>query len=706
MSARRLVVAVVIVAVLAPAAWAVRWWWRATHPEIPDDTPSGWVPAVVTSAGVRLEFGEPFGVAVAADGAIYVADASEAPAIYRVGAAGDVRRLAGGRRGFADGAGEQAAFDTPSHIALDPAGVLYVADTGNHAIRRVTPDGRVTTIAGDGTPGGGEGTAARLNGPVGIAVAHDGRVVVADTYNDRVVVLTPPAQTMGPASGTAREARWAATTLAGSGMPGLVDGPADTAAFDTPADVAAPGDGSVIVADTGNDALRRVAPDGTVTTLMAVDFTGAASVLWRPLGVAAASMGRIYVTDSRARIVEVVPGGGRRVLAGDAPGHAPGLGTAARFREPAGIAVTPDGRVVVADSGNALVRVLDLPARLGDWPPLMLRHRPGFDAAAFARVPLVWPVEPQDGPHEVAGTLGEPRGNPGGDGRERFHAGVDVRADHGTPVRAVRSGTVSAVLPAGSTGTLSEYVSIGPITYVHLRVGRDRADRPAADWAAILADPVSGRPARVRVRRGTRIQAGDLVGTVNRFQHVHLNVGPPGEEHNPLLVGLPGLRDSVAPVISSVTITSPEGVPLTDREAARLIVRGPVHVVVEAFDRMDDSPPRRRLGLFKVGYRVLHADGAPASQRPDPWIAITFDRLPASADAPLVLYAPGSGIPFYGSRVTRYRYVATSRVDGDRIVEAPWEPAAAGDYIIRALAADVEGNTTSRDVAVRVPSEE
>ena len=69
--------------------------------------------------------------------------------------------------------------------------------------------------------------------------------------------------------------------------------------------------------------------------------------------------------------------------------------------------------------------------------------RPTSTSRSFARVPLVWPVDPQEGPHEVAGTLGEPRGNAGGDGRERFHAGVDVRADDGVTVRAVRDGVVS-----------------------------------------------------------------------------------------------------------------------------------------------------------------------------------------------------------------------------------------------------------------------
>ena len=98
-------------------------------------------------------------------------------------------------------------------------------------------------------------------------------------------------------------------------------------------------------------------------------MSGAASPLWRPLGVAAGSLGRLYVTDARARVVELVPDGGRRVLAGAHPGFANGLGTAALMREPSGIAVASDGRVVVADTLNGLVRVLDMPDRLGPWTP-------------------------------------------------------------------------------------------------------------------------------------------------------------------------------------------------------------------------------------------------------------------------------------------------------------------------------------------------
>src|SRR4029079_3469604 len=107
--------------------------------------------------------------------------------------------------------------------------------------------------------------------------------------------------------------------------------------------------------------------------------------------------------------------------------------------------------------------------------------------------PILWPLDPQGGPHEVAGTVGEARGNPGGDGRERFHGGIDVRGEEGDPVLAVRGGWVEQINAAGNVGTLNEYVTIGPVTYVHVRVGRDRHDVPLDN--AITALHVAHEPA-------------------------------------------------------------------------------------------------------------------------------------------------------------------------------------------------------------------
>ena len=684
---------VLTLAIIGAAVWAGLWWWQATHPRVPAATSLDWTPKVVVAAGsghdaaedgpaFEASFSEPFGVAFGGDGSIYVADAGQAHAIRRISPDGRVVTLAGGRiRGFADGRGAAAAFDTPSHIAVDGDGTLFVADTGNNAIRRVTADGDVTTLVSEG-----------LRGPVGVTVAADGRLIVADTYNDRVVVVRRNG-TIAPLAGIA-------------GQPGLLDGEGAFAQFDTPADVAALSDGSIVVADSGNDVLRRISVGGHVSTIATLGTDGIDD-LSRPIGVAAAADDRLYVTEQRARVLEVIAGGMMRRLTSGTPGFAEGLATAARLRGPAGIDVATNGRLAVGDTGNRLVRLLDLPVRLGAWPPASPQLGLVSEGRQFGALPLLWPLEPQDGPHEIAGTLGEPRGNPGGEGRERFHAGVDVRAPEGTLVRAVREARIDLVLPTGAADTLSEYLSAGPVTYVHVRVGRDHRNVPLVEWADIVADPVTGRPNRVRVQRGTRLPSGAVIGTINRFQHVHLNVGVAGEEGNALLAGLPGVVDTVPPIIPrrGILLTDAAGQPLTERKRGRLVVRGPVRIVLEAYDRMDDSPARRRLGLYRLGYQVLLPDGRPAQGFDVPRVTIAFDRLPTSPLAPQTLYAEGSGIPFYGTRVTRFRYVVTSRVEGGRVEEDPWVPVLPpGDYVLRLLAEDAAGNMAEagRDVPISI----
>ena len=689
-----------LLAVLAlVAAGTVLVWWGREEPRAQGPR-AGWTPAVVLVAGdgkdgardglaFRARFSEPFDVALAPDGRLYVVDAGSANRIRSISAGGRVTTTAGGVEGFADGSGVAARFATPSGIALLPDGTLVVADTGNHAIRRVDTAGRVITLAGDGTPGwrDGPGRTARFNGPIGVDVDETGRIIVADTYNDRIRAIGPDLTV---------------TTLAGGDGPGFGDGPAALATFDTPTDVAVEPDGAVVVVDSGNHVLRRIAPDGRVSTV-----TTAGTPLFEPLGVAAARDGRLLVTDRGRRVVEISPEYGAQVLAGGVRGFRNGLGEEARFRNPAGVAVAPDGHVIVADAGNRMIRRLDTPARLAAAPPAPPRVDPDFDFAALARLPLLWPLGPQDGPHEVAGTMGEARGNAGGEGRERFHAGLDIRAQHGAPVLAVRDGKISAPDATGVFGGLSEFLSIGPITYVHLRVGRDRRDRPIVPDRVWFVTGHNDRPARARVRRGTWFRTGEIVGTVNRFNHVHLNIGPRGEEANALRLSLPGFMDTVPPTIrGGITLLGEDGRPFERRLNGRVVVSGPVHVIVDAYDQVDGNLARRRLGVYRLGYQLLGADLSVLDSFPAPRETLVFDELPSSPDAPLSVFAPGSGIPFYGARRTRFLYRVTTRVEDGRVLDAPWDSNAfaPGDYVLRVLVADSEGNEAiaGRDVPITI----
>ncbi len=651
--------------------------WRATVSVLAGDGVKG----TIDGSAARARFSEPFGATAAPDGTIFVADAGDAHRIRRISPDGVVSTVAGGVRGFADGSGSAAAFSTPSGLALGTDGTLYLADTGNHAIRRITPDGEVTTLAGDGTPGYVDGPArqARFNGPIGIAVASDGRILIADTYNDRIRVID--------AGGTV-------TTLAGSGQPGADDGVAEGASFDTPSGIAVDARGTVYVADTGNGVVRIVDPQGQVTTPGWARGDGFA----RPLGVAIGSGDDIYVADEAGRIVAIRPDGGFRTLAGAGSGFRDGAGGIAQFRSPSSVTTIGPGHLVVADAGNALVRRVVATSQRGLLLPTSPAIRPQFDADGFRALPLLWPVTPLSGSHEVAGSFGEVRGGRG----ERFHRGIDVRVEQGTPVYAVRDGIVSSPISNDGVGSLDEWLRIGEVAYVHIRAGRRRTD--VFDPSRFAATYDGRRLKRLRVKRGARFATGDLIGTVNRFNHVHMNVGWPGEEHNPLLFRLVRFEDTVTPTIEAdgIRVYDASWRQQTVRVQGRLLLHGRVRVVVDAWDQSDDNTPSRRLAPFELGYQVLEEDGTPAAGFETRRPSLRFDHVGPDPDAPHQVYGAGSGIPFYGGRRTRYFYIVTNRLARGETTEGFWDTRSLppGHYILRAWAADVSGNLVQRDLQV------
>jgi DNA-binding beta-propeller fold protein YncE len=680
-------------------------WWLLRTPS-PDPTAGPWAPYVTTIAGRGVpgsrdggpgvaEFSDPFAVAVAADGRVYVADAGDANRIRRIGPDGVVTLAGGSGEGWRDGRRGLAAFHTPSGVALAADGALYVSDTGTHRVRRVSADGDVTTLAGTGAPGyaDGDASAASFDGPMGLALAPDGRLLVADAYNHRIRAIHR--------DGTV-------STVAGTGVPGLGDGPGVSAQFDTPCGVAVAPDGIAYVADTGNGLVRRIDATGLVTTLGLVPAEPFADTsLVRPIGIAAGPDGRLAVTDRRGRVLQVWPDGAARLLAGSLAGYQDGAGRDARLHAPAGVAIDGRGAIVVADAGNYLVRRIAPPGLYQPDPPRSpLAPGPGFPHASLRERVLPWPIDPQFGWHEIAGTMGEARGT-AGNGRERFHAGVDVQADQGTVVRAVGAAKVDTPLPALGFGDLNESVTIGPFTYVHVRAGRDRRDQSLDPGTFVVRPPDSlGAPGRLQLRRGTRIALGDPIGTVNRFAHVHLNAGTPGREVNPLTLPLAGFTDTVPPTID------PKGVALYDdawaaqalRYRGRIVVRGRIRIVVDAWDQVDGNETRRRLGLYRLAYQVIGADGMPLEGYERPQTTVVFDRLPTDQRAAALIYAEGTGISAYGNRRTRFRYVATTRVVDGEASEDFWDTTALapGPYTLRVVAADVAGNEATRDVAVWV----
>lgn len=674
--------------VLLPAPAPTKPFWAARVTPIAGDGHAG----VADGPAAQSRFSDPFGVALDTHGNVYVADGGDSNRIRKIDPRGNVSTFAGGREGFADGIGSAAAFHTPSALAFDRAGNLYVADTGNHAIRKIARNGSVSTLAGDGQPGyaDGQGRAARFHAPVGLAVDTRGNVYVADTYNDRIRRIAPDGSV---------------TTVAGSGGPGEADGPALAAAFDTPSAIAVDKAGVLFVADTGNNAIRRIDPDGSVSTLAKPAVGEEKPVLRRPTGLALSHDGYLYVASGAGgRILQLAPGGEVRALpdADRPPESAYASDGTVRLYAPHGLALERSGAVLVADA--LALRVLRLaPPQAGEGAPVFAPP-----AQPVRTKPMPWPVGPQDGVHEVVGLMGEVRGSYNGESRHHFHAGLDVRADIGARVLAMTPSKVVDPYANWGFGTLSEGISIGPLSYIHMRVGRDRSDRALDPRFQLLAD-ARGKPMRVRVPRGTRFAVGDALGTINGMAHVHLDYYPGGGLVNPLTLPFTGLRDTIAPRIQDVALYDSIGRRLPAKRGQRLRVArtlGEVAIVADGYDQMDGNLARRRLGLYKLGYQLLDAGGRPVAGFEQPLITQIYDRLPREQEAVKLVYAANSGITVYGSKVTRFAYEVTNRLQDGQAVPGRWKVGALapGDYILRIHAADYAGQVAleGRDLPITV----
>jgi hypothetical protein len=311
----------------------------------------------IDGTGSNARLLNPTGVTVDASGNIYLADGGD-HTVRKVSASGAVTTLAGGSglAGSADGTGTSARFVYPFAIAVDGNGNVYVTDIGNHNIRKITAGGSVTTLAGGAGAGSldGSGSAAQFSFPEGIAVDASGTVYVSDTNNHTLRKISPAG---------------AVTTFAGvAGQPGVVDGTGGSALFNYPFGLAVDVVGNLYVADHGNSTIRKVTSGGTVTTLAGsaglngtTDGQGTAARFDHPSAVALDGAGNVYVIDTSNQTVRKISlNGSVSTLAGSpgAVGRTDGAGTAAKFFYPGGIAVTGAGTVYVADTGNHTLRVV------------------------------------------------------------------------------------------------------------------------------------------------------------------------------------------------------------------------------------------------------------------------------------------------------------------------------------------------------------
>jgi sugar lactone lactonase YvrE len=252
------------------------------------------VPGLTDHAVAQLaSFRAPTGVAIDSNGNVFVADSGN-HVIRRISAStGAVSTWAGsGVAGYANGIGTAAQFNGPRALAIDTAGNLYVADTGNHVIRKISPTGTVTLLAGSpGVRGRADGASATFNGPEGVAVSPQGIVYVADTQNHLVRSLS--------LSGVV-------ATVAGSGSPGAQDGTGAKAGFSLPTGLAVDTQAMLYVADAGNHAIRQIQLLGAVGTVLTIAGTGRSAYsegvgtavgFDQPTAVALDAAGQLLITE-------------------------------------------------------------------------------------------------------------------------------------------------------------------------------------------------------------------------------------------------------------------------------------------------------------------------------------------------------------------------------------------------------------------------
>jgi sugar lactone lactonase YvrE len=325
------------------------------------------------------------GTAVDLAGNVYVVVKGNGT-IRKISRNGEVSILAGGKRGpFQDGQGDVATFSSPHGVAVQTDGTVYVADDFNHAIRKITPDGYVTTFAGEGsitrTDGNfgfkdGQGMDARFHCPMGIAIDHNGYLYVADSENKATRKISPTGLVSTLVSNEINKPVGLAVdvggnlyvadagchqikkitpagvviTLAGSGEKGYADGRVTTAKFSFPMDLAVDPAGNVFVSDGDNCCIRKITPAGVVTTI-------GARIFGVPEGIDMDAAGNLYVADTgTSKICKMTQAGVFTIIAGSGFGYEDGPALTARFRNPEGLALDRSGNIYVGDLGNAAVR--------------------------------------------------------------------------------------------------------------------------------------------------------------------------------------------------------------------------------------------------------------------------------------------------------------------------------------------------------------
>jgi sugar lactone lactonase YvrE len=307
----------------------------------------------LNGSAATSQFNAPIDVDFDSQGNLYVSDHLN-NRIRMITSAGVSSTFAGsGTPGSADGNSSTAQFNHPVGIDFDANGNLFVADQGNERLRKITPSGVVTTIAGSTTGyADGNGSSAQFTFITGVAVAANGNIYIGDQGNHRIRVVSPSA---------------VVSTLAGNSNTGLVDGTGTAASFYYPAGVAFDNSGNILVCDYYNHSIRKVTTAGVVTTYAGTGMSGAgdgplaSATFSGPFGIAVASNGTIYVLDrDNGTIRQISTVGEVTTIAGSTNGFADGAGSTAKFDNPCGIAIDANGALFVADVNNNRIRKITI----------------------------------------------------------------------------------------------------------------------------------------------------------------------------------------------------------------------------------------------------------------------------------------------------------------------------------------------------------